>query len=172
MSFLHEKVFDPILNSKDAPANIISGGNMNKIKLLELRKCRGQYNVIVNNILSYKGVCGVWVMYDNHNQLLEVAQTSDVYEELEYDLSWLMKDYSNELNLRKKYAARRLFDFNAKFDVLECDKNRTTAKYRNIAENSEAIVVYLVVEERATSKEKNIREIWRIIFRKPLLQMH
>ena len=47
MSFLHEKVFDPILNSKDAPANIISGGNMNKIKLLELRKCRGQYNVIV-----------------------------------------------------------------------------------------------------------------------------
>mgnify|MGYP007007138908 CR=1 FL=1 len=39
MSFLHEKVFDPILNSKDAPANIISGGNMNKIKLLELRKC-------------------------------------------------------------------------------------------------------------------------------------
>lgn len=93
-------------------------------------------------------------MYDNHNQLLEVAQTSDVYEELEYDLSWLMKDYSNELNLRKKYAARRLFDFNAKFDVLECDKNRTTAKYRNIAENSEAIVVYLVVEERATSKEK------------------
>ena len=50
-------------------------------------------------------------MYDNHNQLLEVAQTSDVYEELEYDLSWLMKDYSNELNLRKKYAARRLFDF-------------------------------------------------------------
>lgn len=158
MSFLHQKVFDPILNSKDAPANIISGGNMNKIKLLELRKCRGQYNVIVNNILSYKGGCGVWVMYDNHNQLLEVAQTSDVYEELEYDLSWLMKDYSNELNLRKKYTARRLFDFNAKFDVLECDKNRTTAKYRNIAENSEAIVVYLVVEERATSKEKNIRE--------------
>ena len=48
-------------------------------------------------------------MYDNHNQLLEVAQTSDVYEELEYDLSWLMKDYSNELNLEKKYAARRLF---------------------------------------------------------------
>ena len=40
-------------------------------------------------------------MYDNHNQLLEVAQTSDVYEELEYDLSWLMKDYTNELNLRK-----------------------------------------------------------------------
>ena len=35
MSFLHEKVFDPILNSKDVPANIISGGNMNKIKLLE-----------------------------------------------------------------------------------------------------------------------------------------
>ena len=34
MSFLHEKVFDPILNSKDAPANIISGGNMNKNKTI------------------------------------------------------------------------------------------------------------------------------------------
>ena len=54
MSFLHEKVFDPILNSKDAPANIISGGNMNKIKLLELRKCRGQYNVIVNTYCHIK----------------------------------------------------------------------------------------------------------------------
>lgn len=131
---------------------------MNKIKLLELKKCRGQYNVIVNNLLPYRGECGVWLMYDNHNQLLEVAQTSDIYEELEYDLSCLIKGYSNELNRRKKYAARRLFDFNLKFDVLECDKNRTTAKYRNIAENSEAIVVYLVLEERATSKEKIKRE--------------
>ena len=127
---------------------------MNKIKLLELRKCRGQYNVIVNNILSYKGECGVWVMYDNHNQLLEVAQTSDVYEELEYDLSWLMKDYTNELNLRKSMQREDYLILMQKFDVLECDKNRTTAKYRNIVENSEAIVVYLVVEERATSKEK------------------
>ncbi|MFR3959790.1 MAG: hypothetical protein ACLTY1_15005, partial [Blautia sp.] len=107
---------------------------------------------------SYKGGCGVWVMYDNHNQLLEVAQTSDVYEELEYDLSWLMKDYSNELNLRKKYAARRLFDFNAKFDVLECDKNRTTAKYRNIAENSEAIVVYLLLKKEQQVRKKYSRE--------------
>lgn len=28
MLFLHEKVFDPILNSKDAPANIKSGVNI------------------------------------------------------------------------------------------------------------------------------------------------
>jgi hypothetical protein len=28
MGFLHEKVFDPILNSKDAPANIKSGVNL------------------------------------------------------------------------------------------------------------------------------------------------
>lgn len=132
--------------------------SMNKIKILELRKCRGQYNIIVNNILSYQGQCGVWAMYDNHNQLLEVAQTSDVFKELEYDLSWLIKNYSQELNLGKKYAARRLFDFNIKFDVLECDKNRTTAKYRNIAENSETIIVYLIVEKRAISQEKTIRE--------------
>ncbi len=36
MAFLHEKVFDPILNSKEAPANIKSGvnltiGRMNKL---------------------------------------------------------------------------------------------------------------------------------------------
>lgn len=36
MKFLHEKVFDPILNSKDAPVNIKSGvnltiGRMNKL---------------------------------------------------------------------------------------------------------------------------------------------
>ena len=52
MSFLHEKVFDPILNSKDVPANIISGGNMNKtineqIQNIAQKKdtlCRRMYN--------------------------------------------------------------------------------------------------------------------------------
>ena len=131
---------------------------MKKIKILELQKCCGQYKIIVNNTLSYKDKCGVWVMYDNHNRLLEVAQTSNVFEELEYDLSLLMKDYSSESNLTKRYTARRLFDFSLRFDVHECDRNRTTAKYRNIAENSENIVVYLIDEERALNEEKAIRE--------------
>ena len=54
MSFLHEKVFDPILNSKDAPANIISGGNMNKIKLL------GTFaNVVGNTMLLSTTYCHI-----------------------------------------------------------------------------------------------------------------
>ena len=52
----------------------------------------------------------------------------------------------------------RLFDFNKKFDILSNDRNRTTAKYRNIVENSEKILVYLIVEERAISKDKVLRE--------------
>ena len=45
-----------------------------------------------------------------------------------------------------------------KFDVLSCDKNRTTAKYRTIAQNAESILVYLIVENRATSRDKTVRE--------------
>lgn len=132
---------------------------MKRIELLQLQKSGGKYEIIVNNISSYKGKCGVWVMYGDNNQLLEVAQTSDIFEELNYDLHYLTIDYSSkELNRNKRYTARRLFDFNKKFDVLECDENRTIAKYRDIAESTESIVVYLIAEERATSKDKALRE--------------
>ena len=131
---------------------------MKKIKILELKKCCGDYSIITNKISDYKSRCGVWVMYNDHNQLLEVAQTANIFKELNYDLSWLLKDYSNECNLKKRYMARRLFDFNQKFDVLLCDKNRTTAKYRHIAETSEAILVYLIIEDMAISRDKTVRE--------------
>lgn len=131
---------------------------MKKEKLLELRKCHGNYEIICNNTILYKGICGVWVMYDNNNQLLEVAQTADIFDELDYDLSWILKDYSNEVNPKKRYVARRLFGFNQRFNVLSCDKNRTTAKYRTIAENSETIVVYMIMEDRATGKDRATRE--------------
>lgn len=131
---------------------------MEKVQLLELQKFCGKFEIISNSLSAYKGICGVWVMYDNNDQLLEVGQTSDIFKELDYDLSWLMKDYSNEPNMKKSYTARRLFDFNKKFNILLNDRSRTTAKYRNIAENSEKILVYLVVEEQAISKDKAIRE--------------
>ena len=51
---------------------------MKRIKVLELQKNRGKFEIITNKIAEYKGVCGVWIMYDNHEQLLEVAQTADV----------------------------------------------------------------------------------------------
>lgn len=134
---------------------------MKKVQILELRKCDGTYEIISNNLSAYKGICGVWVMYDNNNQLLEVAQTSDIYKELDYDLSWLTKDYSSESNVGEKhlwYKARILFNFNKRFDVLSNDKNRTTAKYRDIAENAEKVFVYLIDEVRANSKDKFVRE--------------
>lgn len=131
---------------------------MKKVKVLELKKSFGKYEIITNEISRYKGVCGVWVMYDNHNHLLEVAQTTDVFKELAYDLSWLLKKCSHDGDLQKRYTARRLFEFNQKFDVLSCDKNRTTAKYRTIAENAEEILVYLIVEDRAMSRDKTVRE--------------
>lgn len=131
---------------------------MKKVQVLELQKNCGKYENISNSLPVYKGICGVWVMYDNNDQLLEVTQTSNIYKELNYDLSWLMKDYSNEAKIEKRYTARRLFDFNKKFDILSHDRNRTTANYRNIAENSEKILVYLIVEERAISKDKVMRE--------------
>lgn len=131
---------------------------MKKVKLLELQKFCGKYEIISNSLSVYKGICGVWVMYDNNGQLLEVGQTLDIFKELDDDLSWLMKDYSNESNMKKSYTARRLFDFNKKFNILSNDRSRTTAKYRDIAENSEKILVYLVDEEQAISKDKAIRE--------------
>ena len=48
--------------------------------MLELQKSCEKYEIITNKISMYRGVCGVWVMYDNHNRLLEVAQTADVFK--------------------------------------------------------------------------------------------
>lgn len=36
--------------------------------------------------------------------------------------------------------------------------NRTTAKYRNIAEESERIVVYVILEDEAVSSDRLVRE--------------
>lgn len=131
---------------------------MKKEKVLELVKINGEYKIMFCNIMKFKNICGVWVMFNEDGSLLEVAQTRDIFEELNYDLSWLMKKYPKEIDRTKRYAARRLFDFNQKFDVLKCDRNRTTAKYRNIAEMYNRVCVYVVLEENATSENKDIRE--------------
>ena len=86
------------------------------------------------------------------------CSTRGAHGNLAYDLSWLLKEYSYDGEWLKRYTARRLFEFNQKFDVLSCDKNRTTAKYRTIAQNAESILVYLIVENRATSRDKTVRE--------------
>ena len=89
---------------------------MKKVKVLELQKSCGKYEIITNKISRYRGVCGVWVMYDNNNRLLEVAQTADVFKELAYDLSWLLKEYSYDGDWRKRYTARSTI-------VIICSKN-------------------------------------------------
>lgn len=127
-------------------------------KVLELEKSKEQWNITHYNIIKLKNKCGVWVMYDERDQLLEVAKTSDIFEELDYDLSWIMKQYPKNANRDKSYTARTLFEFNKKFDILKCDRNRTTAKYRNIAEESERIVVYVILEDEAVSSDRIVRE--------------
>lgn len=131
---------------------------MEKEKILEIKKENGVYSTLLNRIDKYKNICGVWVMYDESGTLLEVAQTSDIFSELDYDLSWLLKDYSGEDNTEKRYSARRLFEFSQKFDVLKCDKNRTTAKYRFISTTRDHIKIYIVLEEKAKSENKYDRE--------------
>lgn len=131
---------------------------MKKEKILEIVKVEGKYEIVLCNIEKYKNACGVWVMYDEKEQLLEVAQTRDVYDEINHDLSWIMKEYPLNANRKKRYTARRLFLFNRRFDVLMCDRNRTTAKYRNIAKEADKIVVYVILEEEAISNDKIIRE--------------
>lgn len=125
-----------------------------EFKILEVQWTFDGHKIIYNEIINYKHEPGVWVMYDENGVLLEVAETSNIYKELKYNLSLLTKDYSAELNRTKKYVARRLFDFSLKFDVLKCDKNRRAAKYRNIAESSNKIEVYLI----SNAKSKNSRE--------------
>lgn len=131
---------------------------MKKEKVLEIVKVEGKYEIRTNKIEKYRNTFGVWVMVNEDGQMLEVAQTKDLYDEISYDLSCIMKEYPAGVNREKRYTARRLFMFNKRFDVLMCDKNRTTAKYRNIAEESEKIIVYVILEEQAINIEKNIRE--------------
>lgn len=131
---------------------------MKREKVLDIQKKQDKWEIVFSNLEKFKNICGVWVMYNEKGDLLEVAQTSDIFKELVYDLSWIMKRYPELANRDKRYAARRLFSFHKKFDVLQCDNNRTTAKYRNIAEESERIVVYVVLEDEAVSSDRLMRE--------------
>ncbi|MGO5053617.1 hypothetical protein ACTQ6A_14115 [Lachnospiraceae bacterium LCP25S3_G4] len=133
---------------------------MKKEKVLEVKKDNDKYVVLVNDISKYTNTSGVWVMEDiDRNILLEVAQTCDIYSELNYDLSWLTKDYKNEKK-EHSYMARRMFPsgFSVSFEVLKCDLSRTIAKYRHISQTFNHICVYIIIDEQAQSSEKDIRE--------------
>ena len=130
---------------------------MKKKKVLELVKSKGKFTIQFCEIEKYKKP-GVWVMYDEKEQLLEVAQTRNVSNELSRNMSLIMRDYPEDIDRRKRYTAQTLFPFNKKFDVLMCDKNRTAAKYRNISEESKKIVVYVILEKEATDNNKINRE--------------
>ena len=133
------------------------GDKMKKKKVLELVKCKEKFTIQYCEIDKYKKP-GVWVMYDEKEQLLEVAQTRNVYNELIRNMALIMKDYPEDIDRKKRYTAQTLFPFNKKFDVLMCDKNRTEAKYRNISEESKRIVVYVILEKDATDNNKTNRE--------------
>lgn len=126
-------------------------------KVLELVKDKNKFTIQYCEIDKYKKP-GVWVMYDEKGQLLEVAQTRNVYNELSRNKLLIMKDYPEDIDRTKRYTAQTLFPFNKKFDVLMCDKNRTEAKYRNISEESKKIVVYVILEKDATDNDQTNRE--------------
>lgn len=124
-----------------------------------------------NIIQCYKKQSGVWAMWgkdaSNNYICLEVGQTKDIFKELAYDLSYLEKDYS-DVCIVKKYSARRLLEYSKKFDVCECDVNRTCAKYRDIASNYSDISVYLIHNSNVTVEKREIIELKYAIDNKAL----
>lgn len=130
----------------------------NKTLLLYINKNEsGHFFTKVNNYEQYKKQPGVWAMWgkngSNSIECLEVAQTMDIFNELDYDLSYLTKDYRKE-NINRRYTARKLLEFNKPFDVCECDSSRTCAKYRDIASSYSDICAYLI----CSSNEREERE--------------
>lgn len=135
----------------------------NETLLLHIIKDKsGLFSIIENNLEQYKKQSGVWAMWAkvtfNTDACLEVAQTIDIYKELDNDLLYLTRDYSKE-NTSKRYSARRLFAFNKKFSVCECDSNRTCAKYRDIASSYFDICVYLICNSNETREERESIEL-------------
>ena len=138
-------------------------GYKNEILLLHIIKNEsGSFSIIETNLEQNKKQSGVWAMWAkdvfNTDICLEVGQSTDIWGELDYDLSYLTKNYENE-SKNKRYSARRLFEFNKKFDVCECDSNRTCAKYRNIASNYYDIRVYLIGNLNETKEERESVEL-------------
>ena len=78
---------------------------MKKKKVLELVKSKGKFTIQFCEIEKYKKP-GVWVMYDEKEQLLEVAQTRNVSNELSRNMSLIMRDYPEDIDRRKRYTAQ------------------------------------------------------------------
>lgn len=142
-----------------------------KLLLHIIKDKSGQFSVKVNNYEQYKKQSGVWAMWgkDTFNTYvcLEVAQTRDIFNELQCDLLYLKRDYGKE-SKNKRYSARKLFEFNKNFDVCECDPNRTCAKYRDIASSYSDVCVYLICNSNETREEREHIELKYAIDNKAL----
>lgn len=140
--------------------------SIKRVKVFELKKEQesSKHTVVFSNIEHYKNSSGVWTLVDEKaNQVLEVAQKSNIFIELEENSALLLKDYSKENNRETVRKARRLFPFSLDFSILECDNvnakyARTMAKYRHIAEYYEHLAIYVLDDERANSKDQKERE--------------
>lgn len=135
----------------------------NEILLLQIIKDKSDlFSITETKVEQYKKCSGVWTMWGKDifdtDKCLEVAQTTDIFNELKYDLSYLVKDYRKE-NKSKRYSARRLFEFSKIFDVCECDSNRTCAKYRDIANSYYDIRVYLICNSNETREKRERIEL-------------
>lgn len=144
----------------------------NETLLLHMNKDEsGLFSIKETNLEQYKKQSGVWAMWakdtSNTDICLEVAQTMDIFNELQYDLSYLTRDYRGK-SKNKRYSARRLFIYNKKFDVCECDPNRTCAKYRDIASCYFDICVYMVCNSNETREKRESIELEYAINNKAL----
>ncbi len=132
---------------------------INREKILELKKKNGDLVIASSDLNKCMDQCGVWVMLDENDVLLEVGQSADIGSELEQDLGSLIMRYPKDgPDMEPVYKARRLLPFNEPFYVCKCDSGRTAAKYRVIAQNSQEIKVYRILENRALDSSKTVRE--------------
>ena len=131
------------------------------IQLVQLIKNDNGFFTGVNSLEDYLNKPGVWAMKGkaaetSQYEYLEIGQANDIGSELKCDLKLLMSDYSTA-NLVKEYTERRLFpEYQEPFNVCKCDKDRTAAKYRTIANLYNEIIIELISTDTCRSMREEI----------------
>ncbi|MCR4618755.1 MAG: hypothetical protein K5669_11310 [Lachnospiraceae bacterium] len=120
--------------------------------IIKLKKENDKFSIIESCVDKYYD-SGVWALY-NENDLLEVAQTSCVAEEVLSDVNLIITGFDKIQKRKRSYKARRLFCFNTEFHVSIYDKNRTEAKYRHLSEQSEELEIYYLSESRGCDRSQ------------------
>ena len=131
------------------------------IQLLQFHKDDNGFFTSTNCLEDYLKKSGVWAMKGkaaetSQFEYLEIGQAKDIGAELRSDLKLLMSDYSTA-NLEIRYAARCFSpEYQDPFNVCKCDKDRTAAKYRTIANLFSEIIIELISIDTCRSVREEI----------------